>query len=195
MYMSYGFIQLPNLSDLLWSHFIAEGVHAWIKTHVQLSQKIFGQFSILFQECLRHQVMNSALLSRYNLTNVRKVYIYIRYIQKVSRLKLHLPRQKWTMKEILIFFKIVLFEFSSFIPASFPLVKTPLKHLFDMIWSYAGTFLLMCLMSTSLTFDVNFKFRKLEKVKLAMSDENGGCFTYTIQCFTKILIKKILWLA
>ena len=29
-----------------------------------------------------------------------------RHVQKLSRLKLYLPRQKWTMNEILIFFKI-----------------------------------------------------------------------------------------
>ena len=34
------------------------------------------------------------------------VYINTSYVQKVSRLKLYIPRQKWTINETLIFFKL-----------------------------------------------------------------------------------------
>ena len=45
-------------------------------------------------------------------------------------MKLYLPRQKLTMNETLIFFKIVPLSFNSVIAVSFPLVKAPLKLFF-----------------------------------------------------------------
>ena len=59
---------------------------------------------------------------------------------KVSRQKLYLPRQKWRMKETLMFLKIV------------PLLS--IKHLwsfsFDEVWSYVIIFLLMSSMFSNL---------------------------------------------
>ena len=51
------------------------------------------------------------------------IYIYIyrsyiyRYVQKLSRLKMYLPRQKWIMNEMLISFQIVPMAFNTYIPA------------------------------------------------------------------------------
>ena len=59
-----------------------------------------------------------------------KCYDYIRNVQKVLRLKLYLPRQKWTRNEMLIFLKIDPLAFNILIPVSFPLVKASLKLLF-----------------------------------------------------------------
>ena len=50
---------------------------------------------------------------------------------KVSRLKLYIPRHKWTMNEMLIFKKIFSLAFNRLIPVSFSFVKEPLKLLFS----------------------------------------------------------------
>ena len=69
-----------------------------------------------------------------HLTGIRWIYIWningMRCDQKVSRLKLYLPKQKWTMNETFIFFKIVLFTFNTFIPVSSPFKEAHLKFLF-----------------------------------------------------------------
>ena len=54
------------------------------------------------------------------------------FLKNVSRLKLYLPRQKWTRSETKIFLKIVPLAFNAFIPVNLPQVKTP-KLLF---WYY-----------------------------------------------------------
>ena len=45
--------------------------------------------------------------------------------------KLYLPRQKLTLKEMLIFHKIVCFAFNILIPVNFRLMEAPLKLSFD----------------------------------------------------------------
>ena len=65
----------------------------------------------------------------------------MRCIQKVSKLKLYFPRPRWTINEIFIFFRIVLFRFNILIPVSFLLVKAFLK-LF-LIWYEAACFSLI----------------------------------------------------
>ena len=57
------------------------------------------------------------------------ICVYVRYVQKTLRMELYLPRQKWTITERLIFFKIVPLTFNKLIPNSFLLVKAPLKFL------------------------------------------------------------------
>ena len=53
---------------------------------------------------------------------------------KILRLKLYLPRQKWTRNETLIFSKIVLLRLNTFISSKFPLAKHFWNTSFDMVW-------------------------------------------------------------
>ena len=51
-------------------------------------------------------------------------------MEKVSKLKMYLTKQKLIMNETLILFKIVPLVFRTLIPVSFLLVKAPLKAFF-----------------------------------------------------------------
>ena len=53
--------------------------------------------------------------------------IYIRYVQKVTRLMLYLPSQRKTMSETFISFKIHSLALNTLIPTSFSLVEESLK--------------------------------------------------------------------
>ena len=60
-------------------------------------------------------------------TSTHTVFVSWRVVQKLSRLKLYLPRQKGMMNKMLIFFKILTLALN---PASFTFVKEPQKQLF-----------------------------------------------------------------
>ena len=100
------------------------------------------------------------------------------------RLKLYLPRQKWTIIETLIFFKTVPLAFSSLIPVSFPLIEASLK-----LWYREKQHWNFLISSTFLNpiIEMNFPVRKWGKV--AWNKEYGGCCTCIFLCF----IKKILF--
>ena len=111
--------------------------------------------------------------------------------KKKSILKLYLLRQKWTMNEMFIFFKIIHLAFNKLIPVSFLLIKAPLKILlffFVMMRSYAILFLCISVMSSNLIFEINFQLRKQCHMEPGGSDEyssRGACYTCTILYFTK----------
>ena len=106
-----------------------------------------------------------------------------RWVQNASKLKLCLPRQKWTMTETLTFSKISPSTFNTLIPASFLLVSASLKFLL--------VFLQMSYMSSNL--EMNLQFRKREK-KLyeARCGEYSGCCSCIILSFIKKKLSKTL---
>ena len=55
---------------------------------------------------------------------------FTRCVQNLFRLKLYLPKQKWTMNEMFIFFEILYLTFSTQIPKSFLSVVAQLKIFF-----------------------------------------------------------------
>ena len=101
---------------------------------------------------------------------VYRMYIDTRCVQKLSELNLYLPKLKWTLKETLIFFKIVFFRFTILIPLNFPLFKGSLKLLFK----YGVK--LCCYISFNVPYvPMNFQFRKREShMELGLLDMKGA---------------------
>ena len=77
--------------------------------------------------------------------------------QKVSRLKQYLPRKKWTINEMLTFFKLVSLAFNTLIPVSFP----------------------------SYFFSCFPYLENQQKLCRARCDEYGEYCTFTTLCFAK----------
>ena len=106
-----------------------------------------------------------------------QVYNHLkRCIQKVSRLKLYLLKQKWTMNEILIFIKIISLEFNTFIPVSLLLVEAPLRLLF---WYGSKLHCHICF-NVLHVLKSYLQFKKKKKSHKLRSGEYGGCSTCII---------------
>ena len=106
---------------------------------------------------------------------------YTRYVQKASKQKLHLLRQKWTMNERLIFLRIAPFEFN-IIPASFFICQSTSETPFlYMVRSWGIVFISMLSTSSNL-IQLSVELIRKYCVKLAEYEEHGTC---TILCFAQ----------
>ena len=99
------------------------------------------------------------------------IHIHTRCTLKVSRQSYNLPRQKWTMIETLIFFKIVSLVSNTLIPVSFLLFKAPWNSPYKMVCTII--FLLMPVLSSNVL------------PKTIQSNENNRRDTCTISFFAK----------
>ena len=78
----------------------------------------------------------------------------------------HLPRKKWIMNEILIFYKIITLAFNTLIQLSFPLAEAPFKSfILHGLMLHYNIFDVFCI-PKSFTVKMNFQF-SMEGTKLA----------------------------
>ena len=112
------------------------------------------------------------------------IYTYTRYILKVLRLMMYLPRQQWTEIKTVIFFKIVPLAFNLLIQVNFSLVKAFLKFFFWYDRKLYNHIYINIILKSDLCEEFSVK-----KIRIAQS--NGECYTCTNKCFIpKYLSKK-----
>ena len=124
------------------------------------------------------------------------LYSTTKYVSNVSRLKSYLPRQKWTINELLIFFKLVLLAFNIVIPACFFIDQGIWISSFFMVWNrfiVFFVFFLIFYMSSNLFLEMNFQFRKQKNSYGVRSGKYRGCFTCSKSIETGFIIYYQIW--
>ena len=103
------------------------------------------------------------------------------YEKEVSKLKLYLPRVKWTLNKTVLFFKIFLFR--TLIPASFLTVEAPLKIWFHLkhrcCTSFNILFVLKCYLWDE--FSVS-EAKKIKRMTFVMMSMKGSAFDNPVFC-------------
>ena len=131
--------------------------------------------------------------------NISKSSLFL----KASSPKLYLPRKKETINKELIFIQIVLLTFSILIPAWLLSVKAPQKIIFWYIVKLFFQIPFMSSISSDHTPEINFQFKKQEKVPWKVFHLHNPVFAknvfqkvfpcYGLNSTTAVLLQGYLW--
>ena len=161
----------------------------------------YGTEVILFEICLKYiqtkmnsewnyfcPLIVSIFVSTFLILNVKLIMeqrqYYSKCVQNVSKLKVYLSKQKWTINESLIFFKIILLALSTLIPWNFLLVELPLKFLLDDIKLHIYIRFNILHLLKSYLLKWIFSLGNKKESNWARS-KYRGCCTCTILCFAQ----------
>ena len=159
----------------------------WLQLNIPLGvYKISSNITEVSSFLTRHLWFVAFCKIKLNKINNLWNHAYMRCVPKVSTLIFYLSRQKGTLNETFIFFKIISLLLSTLIPVSLTLVEASLKPYF---WNvvhlcYRNSFNVLCMLKSWCCDEFLVKENK-KKVTGVMSGECSGCCTCAILCSTK----------